>query len=246
MKDKIESYAKVAGIIAAIFLIAFSCMNTYTEVKRSFDLEKLRASEASFLQPLNDLAKEKESYQQTMIQVAKDLYTDQRLYALYKTFENKFGGSFSSLSIEPGYTKENNLKWFNMNIAVKGLNPLTFFTTIRDNIPPLYIVSFSINSGVILASVKGLIGTTSNGFFLTPQLLQTEMYSIYRLVAVAKDESYAKDLIAKQPGLLIIKNEDKFYIGERVATQIDGLTAESIAIQYEETKGIMFIVKEAK
>jgi type II secretory pathway pseudopilin PulG len=242
IKGKEETIVQLVAIVLVVVMLMSYVKAFYGSVKANIDLKKLRAQESTFINDLDTLQQEKQNYSQLLVQVATQFYVDARLYNLYKSFENEVGGSFESLTLDPTYTVDNGVKWFTMEIQVSNINPIQFFTIIKKQIPPLYVVSFTATHQGISATVKGMISSPYDQFKITKDLYEAGKYTVCRFVAMTPDKTLADKL--KAQGLYVTIKEQNYYAGYVVANHLDALTAESLANQYSSQGIIMFIAKE--
>jgi len=242
IKGKEETIVKLIAIVLVVVMLISYAKAFYGSVKANIDLKKLRAQESTFMDDLNTLQQEKQNYSQLLVQVATQFYVDARLYNLYKSFENEVGGSFESLTLEPAYTVDNGVKWFTMEIQVSNMKPIEFFKIIQKQIPPLYVVSFTVTLQGISATVKGMISSPYDQFKITKDLYEAGKYTVCKFVAMTPDKDLADKL--KAQGLYVTIKEGNYYAGYVIANHLDALTAESLANQYSSQGVIMFIAKE--
>jgi len=239
MKVKI---VKITAVLIALALFSTYGISLYKSIDANRNLKKLREKESTCLEDLQVLRQEKENYSQLLVQVSTSLYTDQRLFNLYKNFEKEVSGSFQSLVLSPGYVEENGMKWFRMDIQVSNMSPVQFFSIIQKEIPPLYVISFTASRQEIKATVKGMISSPYEEFEITKELFQAGKYTACEFIATTTDQVFA-DTLSKQ-GLYVTKREGSYYAGHVIANNLDALTAEVIANEYSQKKIIMFIAKE--
>ena len=240
-----EQIGKILGVIVALILVGTYSFTLYNTIQKNKSLLKERTQEASFLEPLQELQKEKRQYQTLSVKVATNLYTNQRLFNLYKGFENEFGPHFYSVKLNPSYTTDKNgMKWFSLTIQVNNMKPQDFFAVVQKEIPPLYVDSFQVSENRITAVLKGMINTQDDKFVITPKLYNTSKYIICRLYAVTNNPVMEKYLI--KAGYYVAKKDNQYYAGKVMLRNLDALTAEAVANSYSEKGIIVMVVKEAK
>ena len=240
-----EQIGKILGIIVALILVGTYSFTLYNTIQKNKSLLKERTQEASFLEPLQELQKEKRQYQTLSVKVATNLYTNQRLFNLYKGFENEFGSHFYSVKLNPSYTTDKNgMKWFSLTIQVNNMKPQDFFAVVQKEIPPLYVDSFQVSENRITAVLKGMINTQDDKFVITHELYNTSKYIICRLYAVTNNPIMEKYLI--KAGYYVAKKGNQYYAGKVMVRNLDALTAEAVANSYSEKGIIVMVVKEAK
>ncbi len=243
--SKWEQIGKILGVVVALILIGTYSFTLYKTIQENKSLLGERMQEASFLNPLQELQNEKRQYQTLSIKVATNLYTNPRLFNLYKGFENEFGRHFYSVSINPNYTLDKNrMKWFYLTIQVNNMKPQDFFGIVQKEIPPLYVDSFQISSGRIIAVLKGMINTQKDNFVITPQLYNTSKYLVCKLYAVTNNPAMEQYFV--ESGYYVVKKSNQYYAGKVVTRNLDALTAEAVANSYSGKGTIVMVVKEVR
>ena len=240
-----NKWAKITGVLLALLLVGMYGYKLYGTIQKNKALLKERTKEASFLKPLSEIQQEKRKYRTLSVQVATSLYTNQRLFNLYKGFEKEFGSHFYSVSINPAYTVDKNqMKWFYLTVQVNNMKPEDFFAVVQKEIPPLYVDSFQITKSRITAVLKGMINTNDKGFVITPNLYNANKYLACELSAVTNDPAMEKYFIKK--GYYVAKKGSQYYAGKVIVQNLDSLTAQAVANSYSSKGIIVMIIKEAK
>jgi len=166
-------------IVIAILLLCLDGIGVYRAFTEYRNLNQQLQQEADYVRDINLISQKNQEYYQSLSSISDNFYTDERLYNLWRTMEDKFGANLDSLTIEPNYTEENGLRWFTFNISVR-TNPKAFLQTIKSVSPPLFVQSISYNrsANVLTAPVRGAIVSDYSGFVITASTIAESNYVV--------------------------------------------------------------------
>ena len=229
-------------IVIAILLLCLDGIGVYRAFTEYRNLNQQLQQEADYVRDINLISQKNQEYYQSLSSISDNFYTDERLYNLWRTMEDKFGANLDSLAIDPNYIEENGLRWFTFNISVR-TNPKAFLQTIKSISPSLFVQSISYNksANVLTAPVRGAIVSDYTAFVITPSIVAESNYVVCRYIMNTKD----KNLIPDDPTYLVSEKDGTYYVGIPLQRNLDALAAENVANQYAQQGMVTFIAKDS-
>ena len=229
-------------IVIAILLLCLDGIGVYRAFTEYRNLNQQLQQEADYVRDINLISQKNQEYYQSLSSISDNFYTDERLYNLWRTMEDKFGANLDSLAIDPNYIEENGLRWFTFNISVR-TNPKAFLQTVKSISPPLFVQSISYNksANVLTAPVRGAIVSDYSGFVITASTITESNYVVCRYIMNTKD----KNLIPDDPTYLVSEKDGTYYVGIPLQRNLDALAAENVANQYAQQGMVTFIAKDS-
>jgi len=228
-------------IIIAILLLCLDGIGVYRAFNDYRNLNQQLEQEADYVADINLISQKNQEYYQSLSSISDNFYTDERLYILWRTMEDKFGANLDSLVLNPSYTESNGLRWFTINLSVRS-DPKAFLRTISSINPPLFVDSISYNraANVLTAPVRGPIVSDYTAFVITPSIVAESNYVVCRYIMNTKN----KNLIPDDPTYLVSEKDGTYYVGIPLQRNLDALAAENVANQYAQKGMVTFIAKD--
>lgn len=230
-------------IILAILLLCLDGIGVYREFQNYQALNQRLEQEADYVRDVRLISEKSQEYNKSLSAISDQFYTDERLFILWRTLEDKFGASFINFSLNPTYVEADGLRWFTGNITVK-TDPVTFMNIINTVRPKIFVMNINYNrlDNTLTAPIRGVIVSDNNGFVLTPSVIQESSYVVCRYIMSTKH----KELLPNSPEYLVSVKGDVYYVGIPLERGLDALAAENVANKYSQQGMVTFIAKDTK